>query len=63
MLRWEDSSWAAQDPEASMSREELSTSVYAFVVVCCHRLTMEAAVINTPTNALTPSTVDWRPEL
>lgn len=37
-----------------MSREELSTSVYAFVVVCCLHLTMEAAVINTPTNALTP---------
>lgn len=53
MLRWEDSSWVAEDPGASMSREELSTSVYVFTVVCCLLLTMDAAVINTPSNALT----------
>lgn len=43
----------AEDPGASMSSEELSTSMYAFVVVCYLRLTMDAAMINTPTNALT----------
>lgn len=33
MLRWEDSSWVAEDPGASMSREELSTSVYSLSYV------------------------------